>query len=109
MIDATAEFAPVSLTRIVANDSVRMVEWWAANRCPTPIDGDELSRVRKETGLKAGHLLAWAVCNRATERDYYRATTFRGTVRYFSQRSPAECAAGTRGTVDFIEAGAIES
>lgn len=44
MLDVTAEFAPVSLTRIVANDSVRMVEWWAANNCPTPIDGDELAR-----------------------------------------------------------------
>lgn len=48
MIDATAAYAPVSLTRIVANDSIRMVEWWAANDCPTPIDGDELARVRAE-------------------------------------------------------------
>lgn len=48
MIDATAAFAPVSLTRIVANDSVAMVQWWADNNCPTPIDGDEIARVRAE-------------------------------------------------------------
>ena len=64
MIDATAAFAPVSLTRIVANDSVRMVEWWIANGVPTEISGDELARIRKETGLKAGHLVAWLICNR---------------------------------------------
>jgi hypothetical protein len=48
MIDATDVFAPVSLTRIVADDTVNMVEWWAHNNCPTPIDGDDLARLRWE-------------------------------------------------------------
>lgn len=109
MIDATAAFSPFALTTVVADDTVNMVEWWAARGVETPISGDDLAQARKERGLKAGHLLAWAVCNRAIEHDYYRATTLTGRVEYFHWRSPAEEFAGTRGTIEFIEAGVSES
>lgn len=54
-IKDAAAFAPVSLTRIVADDSVRMIEWWADKGCPTPIDGDELVRVRQRRDLTAAN------------------------------------------------------
>lgn len=35
-----------SLTAIVVDDTVNMVEWWAKRNVATPIDGDDLARVR---------------------------------------------------------------
>lgn len=45
MIDATAAFSPFTLTSVVADDTVNMVEWWARRGVETPISGDDLARV----------------------------------------------------------------
>ena len=37
-----------ALTTVVADDTVNMVEWWAARGVETPISGDDLAVVRNE-------------------------------------------------------------
>lgn len=36
----------LGLTTVVADDTVNMVEWWAAHGVDTPISGDDLARVK---------------------------------------------------------------
>jgi len=43
-----------SLTMIVADDTVNMVQWWADRGVETPISGDDLARTRNLTQLHNG-------------------------------------------------------
>lgn len=42
-----AAIVPGSLTAIVADDTVSMIEWWHRHGVPTEISGDDLARVHR--------------------------------------------------------------